>query len=242
MLERFTDDARQVLVFASEEARSLAHDWLGTEHILLGLLRGADTTAAEVLAALDVRIEPVRAEVTRIIGDRTAAKPVDGQTPFTPRAKRVLELALREALALGHNEVDTEHLLLGLARENQGVANGVLDGLGADAQRIRTETLSRRPSARAASPAQHPPMGTAVAGAAPPDGDGRRRRAGSTASSGPSRACTCPPTRSTHWARKGGSSSQPCPRSSARASSSSGSCGFRDDRSCRRTPVPKRTR
>jgi ATP-dependent Clp protease ATP-binding subunit ClpA len=131
-------------VLASEEARSLGHNWIGTEHILLGLLRDEKTVAAYVLTALGVGLDPVRVAVTSIVGEGDAERPPDGEIPFTPRAKKVLELSLREARALGSQEIEPEHILLGLARENAGVANRVLDGLGADAQRIRSATLSKR--------------------------------------------------------------------------------------------------
>ena len=150
MFERFSDDARQAVAFASDEARELGHGRIGTEHLLLGLLRGEDTTAGETLAALGIRIDAVRAEVVTRVAGREAPHtgPAAAQPPFTPRAKKVLELSLREALALGRNEIDTEHVLLGLARENAGIASRILDDLGAGAERIRAETLARRPQAR----------------------------------------------------------------------------------------------
>src|SRR4051794_7350331 len=115
MFERFTERARQVVVLAQDEARELRHNYIGTEHLLLGLLREEDGLAARVLATVDITIEEVRTQVARIVGqgDEVSA----GQIPFTPRAKKVLELALREGLTLGHNFIGTEHLLLGLVRE-----------------------------------------------------------------------------------------------------------------------------
>jgi len=128
-----------VVVLAQDEARALKHNYIGTEHILLGLLRQQDGLAARVLGSLDITIEEIRAQVARIVGqgDEVTA----GQVPFTPRAKKVLELALREALSLGHNYVGTEHVLLGLARENEGVASRILLDLGADAERIRNQVI-----------------------------------------------------------------------------------------------------
>ena len=120
MFERFTERARQVVVLAQEEARTLKHNYIGTEHILLGLLREEEGLAARVLESLDITVEEVRAQVARIVGQGDEV--TTGQIPFTPRAKKVLELALREALSLGHNYIGTEHILLGLVRENEGVA------------------------------------------------------------------------------------------------------------------------
>ena len=119
MFERFTERARQVVVLAQEEARILKHNYIGTEHILLGLLREKEGLAARVLESLDITVERVRAQVVRIVG--SGEEVTSGQIPFTPRAKKVLELALREALSLGHNYIGTEHILLGLVRENEGV-------------------------------------------------------------------------------------------------------------------------
>ena len=139
MFERFTERARQVVVLAQEEARTLKHNYIGTEHILLGLLREEEGLAARVLESLDITVERVRAQVVRIVG--SGEEVTSGQIPFTPRAKKVLELALREALTLGHNHVGTEHLLLGMVRENEGVGVRILAELGADAERIRDEVI-----------------------------------------------------------------------------------------------------
>src|SRR6187551_3695174 len=135
MFERFTERARQVVVLAQEEARTLKHNYIGTEHILLGLLREEEGLAARVLESLDITVERVRAQVVRIVG--SGEEVTSGQIPFTPRAKKVLELALREALSLGHNYIGTEHILLGLVRENEGVAARIL--LDFDADKIRNE-------------------------------------------------------------------------------------------------------
>jgi ATP-dependent Clp protease ATP-binding subunit ClpA len=136
VFKRFTERARHVVVLAQEEARALEHPYIGTEHILLGLLREEEGVARRVLAQVDVGLEEVRAEVVRIVGRGESAP--EGQVPFTPRAKKVLELALREALALGHSYIGTEHVLLGLVRENDGVAAQILEAQGATADRIET--------------------------------------------------------------------------------------------------------
>ena len=139
MFERFTERARQVVVFAQDEARLLRHNYIGTEHLLLGLIREEEGVAARVLDSLGIALEPVRDQVERIIGLGDEA--MSGQVPFTPRAKKVLELALREALALGHNYIGTEHVLLGIVREGEGVANRILVDLGADAEKLRNEVV-----------------------------------------------------------------------------------------------------
>ena len=140
MFERFTERAKQVVVLAQEEARALKHNYIGTEHILLGLLREEEGLAARVLESLDVTVEEVRAQVARIIGPGDEPI-VSGQIPFTPRAKKVLELSLREALSLKHNYIGTEHILLGLVRENEGVAARILLDFDADAEKIRSEIM-----------------------------------------------------------------------------------------------------
>ena len=139
MFERFTERARQVVVLAQEEARTLKHNYIGTEHILLGLLREEEGLAARVLESLDITVERVRAQVVRIVG--SGEEVTSGQIPFTPRAKKVLELALREALSLGHNYIGTEHILLGLVRENEGVAARILLDFDADSEKIRNEVI-----------------------------------------------------------------------------------------------------
>jgi len=139
VFERFTERARQVVVLAQEEARSLRHNYIGTEHILLGLLREEEGFAARVLGSLGVTIERVRPQTVRIVG--SGEEVTSGQIPFTPRAKKVLELALREALSLGHDYIGTEHILLGLVRENEGVAMRVLLDNDVDAERIRGAML-----------------------------------------------------------------------------------------------------
>src|SRR3954468_324912 len=139
MFERFIERARQVVVLAQEEARTLKHNYIGTEHILLGLLREEEGLAARVLESLDITVERVRAQVVRIVG--SGEEVTSGQIPFTPRAKKVLELALREALSLGHNYIGTEHILLGLVRENEGVAARILLDFDADSEKIRNEVI-----------------------------------------------------------------------------------------------------
>jgi ATP-dependent Clp protease ATP-binding subunit ClpC len=140
VFERFTERARQVVVLAQDEARALNHNYIGTEHILLGLLREEEGVAARVLESLDVTVEEVRAQIERVVGrgDEITA----GQIPFTPRAKKVLELALREALSLNHSYIGPEHILLGVARENKGVAARILLNFGADAEAIRERTIA----------------------------------------------------------------------------------------------------
>ena len=139
MFERFTDRARRVVVLAQEEARMLNHNYIGTEHILLGLIHEGEGVAAKSLEALEIRLEQVRAQVEEIIGPGQQAP--SGHIPFTPRAKKVLELSLREALQLGHNYIGTEHILLGLIREGEGVAAQVLVKLGADLHRVRQQVI-----------------------------------------------------------------------------------------------------
>jgi hypothetical protein len=139
VFERFTDRARRVLVLAQEEARLLNHGFIGTEHILLGLIHEGDGVAAQALAEMEISLEAVRAEVEDVIGLSTTI-PM-GSPPFTPRAKKVLELSLREAIQLGHNYIGTEHMLLGLVREGEGVAAQVLVSLGADLARVRETVI-----------------------------------------------------------------------------------------------------
>ena len=139
MFERFTERARRVVVFAQEEARMLNQNYIGTEHLLLGLIREEEGVAAKALQNLGISLFDVRAQVEEIIGRGTSA-PV-GHIPFTPRAKKVLELSLREALQLGHNYIGTEHILLGLIREGEGVAARVLYNLGADLDRVRNQVI-----------------------------------------------------------------------------------------------------
>jgi len=137
--ERYTDRARQVVLLAQEAARGLKHNYIGTEHILLGLLREEEGLAARVLESLHITVERVRGQVVRIVG--SGEEVTSGQIPFTPRAKKVLELALREALSLGHNYIGTEHILLGLVRENEGVAARILLDFDADSEKIRNEVI-----------------------------------------------------------------------------------------------------
>ena len=139
MFERFTDRARRVVVLAQDEARSLNHNYIGTEHLLLGLITEGEGVAAKALESLDVKRDAVRATVIDIIGE--GEKPVEGHIPFTPRAKRVFELSLREALQLGHNYIGTEHLLLGLLKEGEGVASQVLTKIGTDPNTVRQTVI-----------------------------------------------------------------------------------------------------
>jgi ATP-dependent Clp protease ATP-binding subunit ClpC len=144
MFERFTEPARQVVVIAQEEARALQHNYIGTEHLLLGLLREEQGLAAHVLGSLGLTLEKARARVIRIVAP--SEEMTSGQIPFTPRAKKVLELALREALALGHDYIGTEHVLLGLVREHEGVAMRVLLEFDADSGKVRNEVIRQLPS------------------------------------------------------------------------------------------------
>jgi ATP-dependent Clp protease ATP-binding subunit ClpA len=139
LFERFTDRARRVVVLAQEEARLLDHDYIGTEHLLLGLVSESQSLAAIALESLGISLEAVRAQVEEIIGQGQSAP--TGHIPFTPRAKKVLELSLREALSLGCNYIGTEHILLGLIREREGVAAQVLVTLGADRDRVRQQVV-----------------------------------------------------------------------------------------------------
>ena len=172
MFERFTDRARRVVVLAQEEARMLNHNYIGTEHILLGLIHEGEGVAAKALEAMDISLESVREQVEEIIGQGTQAP--SGHIPFTPRAKKVLEYSLREALQLGHNYIGTEHILLGLIREGEGVAAQVLTNLGADLPRVRQQVIqllngyqgvssspegTSEPAAAAAVPSSSPSRG-----------------------------------------------------------------------------------
>ena len=139
MFERFTDRARRVVVLAQDEARGLKHNYIGTEHLLLGLISEGEGVAAKALETMEIKGEAVRASVIEIIGE--GEKPVEGHIPFTPRAKRVFELSLREALQLGHNYIGTEHLLLGLLKEGEGVAAQVLTKRGADLAQVRQTVI-----------------------------------------------------------------------------------------------------
>ena len=139
MFERFTDRARRVVVLAQEEARMLNHNYIGTEHLLLGLIHEGEGIAAKALESMGVTLSAVREQVQDIIGPGQQAP--SGHIPFTPRAKKVLELSLREALQLGHNYIGTEHILLGLIRAGEGVASQVLSKLGAEPSRVRQTVI-----------------------------------------------------------------------------------------------------
>jgi ATP-dependent Clp protease ATP-binding subunit ClpA len=145
MFERFTDQARRVVVLAQEEARTLGHGYIGTEHILLGLIAEQDGLAAQALAALEISMDAAREQIAEIIGEGTGQP--SGHIPFTPRTKKVLELSLREAQRLGDSYIGTEHILLGLAREGEGVGAQVLDRLGAGTHRVITQVLITRRAA-----------------------------------------------------------------------------------------------
>jgi ATP-dependent Clp protease ATP-binding subunit ClpC len=151
MFERFTDRARRVVVLAQEEARMLNHNYIGTEHLLLGLIHEGEGVAARALESLGVSLEAVRAQVEEIIGQ--GQQTLSGHIPFTPRAKKVLELSLRESRQLGHDYIGTEHLLLGLLREGEGVAAQVLVRLGADLNRVRQQVIELLHGHRGEEPA-----------------------------------------------------------------------------------------
>jgi ATP-dependent Clp protease ATP-binding subunit ClpC len=140
MFERFTDRARRVVVLAQDEARGLNHNWIGTEHLLLAVIREGQGVGAKALEAMQISLDAARQQVESIIG--RGQEPVgDGHIAFTPRAKKVLELSLREALQIGHNYIGTEHILLGLIREGDGVAAQVLVNLGSDLNRARQQVI-----------------------------------------------------------------------------------------------------
>ena len=156
MFERFTERARRVVVFAQEEARELNHNYIGTEHLLLGLMRDADSVAAQALQELEISQDAVREQVTEIIG-RGKRSP-SGHIPFTPRAKKVLELSLREALQLNHNYIGTEHILLGLVGEGEGVAAQVLIKLGGSLSRVRDKVIELAPPGTGEGPELPSPL------------------------------------------------------------------------------------
>ncbi|HEX9260211.1 MAG TPA: Clp protease N-terminal domain-containing protein, partial [Acidimicrobiales bacterium] len=175
MFERFTDRARRVVVLAQEEARLLNHNYIGTEHILLGLIHEGEGVAAKALESLGISLEAVRSQVEEIIGQGGSSP--SGHIPFTPRAKKVLELSLREALQLGHNYIGTEHILLGLIREGEGVAAQVLVKLGADLSRVRQQVIQllsgyQGPQAGGKEPPGAASSTAAQSGSAPAEGQG----------------------------------------------------------------------
>ena len=156
MFERFTDRARRVVVLAQEEARILNHDYMGTEHLLLGLLREPEGIGARTLEALGISLETVRHSVEDVVGVGDSAP--GSNIPFTPRAKTVLEISFRESLNLGHNHVGTEHLLLGLIGESEGVAAQVLVRLGAELTAVRQEVDRLRDLLRRVGEDPEPPV------------------------------------------------------------------------------------
>jgi hypothetical protein len=169
MFQRFTDRARRVVVLAQEEARHLNHNYIGTEHILLGLIHEGEGVAAKALESLGISLEAVRDQVKEVIGRGVEAP--TGHIPFTPRAKKVLELSLREALQLGHNYIGTEHILLGLLREGEGIAAQVLVELGAGLDRVRQQVVHLLsgypggvPPEQVAAAASRPPVAPVAAG------------------------------------------------------------------------------
>ena len=155
MFERFTDRARRVVVLAQEEAGLLDHNYIGTEHLLLGLIQEQEGVAAKALVAMGVELETVRFKVDEMIG--RGPEKFAGHIPFTPRAKKVLELSLREALQLGHNYIGTEHILLGLVREGEGVAAQVLNDLTVNLDRVRLTVMQLLSGSSRAEGEIHPP-------------------------------------------------------------------------------------
>jgi ATP-dependent Clp protease ATP-binding subunit ClpC len=153
MFERFTERARRVVVLAQEEARMLNHNYIGTEHILLGLIREGEGVAAKALESLGISLEAVRQQVEDLVGQGQQAP--SGHIPFTARAKEVLELSLREALQLGHEHIGTEHILLGLIREGDGVAAQVLVRLCPDLNRVRQQVIQLMRDTGQEPPGQH---------------------------------------------------------------------------------------
>ncbi len=166
MFERFTEPARQVVVMAQAQARELGHSYIGTEHLLLGLLGVTDGAAARALRSLGLSLEQARASVVELVG-QGAAEISGGQIPFTPRAKKVLEVALREALALGHKYIGTEHILLGLVREPQGPAIEILGVAGVTPEQIRSEVLRSLPAGEPLPQGRPVTAGAAALAAAP---------------------------------------------------------------------------
>ena len=213
MFERFTDRARRVVVLAQEEARMLNHNYIGTEHILLGLIHEGEGVAAKALESLGISLEAVRQQVEEIIGQGQQAP--SGHIPFTPRAKKVLELSLREALQLGHNYIGTEHILLGLIREGEGVAAQVLVKLGADLNRVRQQVIQLLSGYQGKEPA--------AAGGPPPRR--RRPRSSSTSSAATSRRprARASSTRSSGARRRSSGSCRCCPAAPRTTRSSSAS-------------------
>jgi len=141
LFERFTERNRQIVAYAQEESRSLRHNYIGTEHLLLGVLLEKEGLAARVLGSLDIEFDDVKQAIIKIVGEGDVKSKPEDQIPFTPSSKKVLELSLRESLALGHNYIGTEHTLLGIVRENDGVTMRILHELGVDAEQIRNETI-----------------------------------------------------------------------------------------------------
>ena len=191
MFERFTDRARRVVVLAQEEARMLNHNYIGTEHILLGLIHEGEGVAAKALESLGISLEAVRQQVEEIIGQGQQAP--SGHIPFTPRAKKVLELSLRESRQLGHDYIGTEHILLGLIREGEGVAAQVLVKLGADLNRVRQQVIQLLHGHRGEEPAA-PAAAPRARGLLPPDIADRLNAIGSRLSAAEQRTGTGPDT------------------------------------------------
>ena len=200
--DKFTDRARKVLTLAQDEAQRFNHNYIGTEHLLLGLVREGEGVAARVLENMNVELAKVRTAVEFIIG--RGDRPVVGEVGLTPRAKRVIELAIDEARRLGHNYIGTEHLLLGLVREGEGIAAGVLESLGVNLDKVRHEVIRvlsqssvRRPDARRRSAPARPRRSTSSASTSP-----RRRGPASSIRSSAARRRSSGSSRSCRGARR----------------------------------------
>lgn len=172
MFERFTETARQVVVQAQEEARGLGHNYIGTEHLLLGLLAQPDTGAARALQNSGITPESARDAVVETVG--RSAEPSDGQIPFTPRSKKVLELAFRESLSLGHRHVSPEHVLLALIREREGIGSRIVVQAGIDLAQLREAVLERLPSPDSEEPRPAPRPAVTTGFTVRPDAEARR--------------------------------------------------------------------
>ena len=194
--DKFTDRARKVLTLAQDEAQRFNHNYIGTEHLLLGLVREGEGVAARVLENMNVELPKVRTAVEFIIG--RGDRPVVGEVGLTPRAKRVIELAIDEARRLGHNYIGTEHLLLGLVREGEGIAAGVLESLGVNLDKVRHEVIRVLSQSSAAGPARRP------------SGPARPRPSTSSASTSPRRPGSASSTRSSAGRRRSSGSSRSC--------------------------------
>ena len=225
--DKFTDRARKVLTLAQDEAQRFNHNYIGTEHLLLGLVREGEGVAARVLENMNVELAKVRTAVEFIIG--RGDRPVVGEVGLTPRAKRVIELAIDEARRLGHNYIGTEHLLLGLVREGEGIAAGVLESLGVNLDKVRHEVIRVLSQSSAAGPgpgdqarqqdAHRRPAGHQPDRRRPRRQDRSRSSAARRRSSGSSRSCRAGPRTTRRSSASRASARRPSPRAWPSASS-----------------------